>query len=250
MMQATNKADGNPIQMIQLKVKKLDSDLKVWLKKQPAAVEVVLVTAGSAVQGGAIGALMGTFSADVASTMPTPPPGLNPEAAASLQQAKAFAGGPLTQARNFAVMTGVNAGITCAMKRARGGKEDLQTSAVAAFGSGAVFSAVSGMGGPNVLGNALTTGFFFALVQGGLFQLGKKFAKTPTEDKDYMRSKSMLEKLSLQKYEKNFKKGMLTDSTLHLLNDSSLRDVQIPPGPRLLILDHLKRSEDVTRRSS
>lgn len=29
----------------------------------------------------------------------------------------------------------------------------------------------------------------------------------------------MLEKLNLQKYEKNFKKGMSTDSTLHLLND-------------------------------
>jgi hypothetical protein len=48
---------------------------------------------------------------------------------------------------------------------------DLLCSAVAAFGSGAVFSAVSGMGGPNVLGNALTTGFFFALVQGGLYQV-------------------------------------------------------------------------------
>lgn len=44
---------------------------------------------------------------------------------------------------------------------------------MAAFGSGAVFSAVSGMGGPNVLGNALTTGFFFALVQGGLYQVLK-----------------------------------------------------------------------------
>ena len=50
---------------------------------------------------------------------------------------------------------------------------DLVVSAVAAFGSGAVFSAVSGMGGPNVLGNALTTGFFFALVQGGLYQVLK-----------------------------------------------------------------------------
>jgi hypothetical protein len=88
MMQATNKKDGNPIEMIQLKVKQLDKNVKLWLKKQPAAVEVALVTAGSAVQGGAIGALMGTFSADVASSMPTAPPGLNPEAAASLQQAK------------------------------------------------------------------------------------------------------------------------------------------------------------------
>jgi len=88
MMQTTNKADGNPIQFIQLKAKQLDKNVKLWLKKQPAAVEVAVVTAGSAIQGGAIGALMGTFSADVASTLPTPPPGLNPDAAASLQQAK------------------------------------------------------------------------------------------------------------------------------------------------------------------
>ncbi|XP_024398597.2 chloroplastic import inner membrane translocase subunit HP30-2-like [Physcomitrium patens] len=65
-----------------------------------------------------------------------------------------------------------------------------------------------------------------------------------------MRVRMAWAKLILQKYEKNFKKGMSTDSTLHLLNDSSLRDVQIPPGPRLLILDHLKRFGDVARRSS
>ena len=39
---------------------------------------------------------------------------------------QAFAGGPLVQARNFAVMTGVNAGISCVMKRIRG-VEDIQT---------------------------------------------------------------------------------------------------------------------------
>ena len=50
-------------------------------------------------------------------------------------------------------------------------------------------------------------------------QAGKKFAKTPTEDKDYLRGKSMLQKLDLLKYEKNLRKGMLTDSTLHLVND-------------------------------
>lgn len=249
-MQTTSRADaGNPIQYVQLKAKQLDKEVKLWLKKQPAAVEVAVVTTASAFQGGAIGALMGTFTGDMASTMPTAPPGLNPEAAASLQQAKAFAGGPVMQARNFAVMTGVNAGLTCAMKRARGGVEDLQTSVVAAFGSGAVFSAVSGMGGPNVVGNALTTGFFFAVVQGGLYQVGKKFAKPPTEDKDYLLGRSMLQNLDLQKYEKNFRKGLLTDSTLHLVTDSALRDVQIPPGPRLLILDHLKRSDGVTGRS-
>ena len=42
---------------------------------------------------------------------------------------------------------------------------------VAAFGSGAMFSLVSGIGGPNQATNAVTSGLFFALVQGGLFQV-------------------------------------------------------------------------------
>jgi len=243
-------AENNPIQMVQLKMRQFDAHLKGWLKKQPAAVEVALVTAGSAVQGGAIGALMGTFTADMASTLPAAPPGVSPQAAASLQQAKAFAGGPMIQARNFAVMTGVQAGLTCAMKRARGGVEDIQTSMVAAFGSGAVFSAVSGVGGPNVLGNALMTGFFFSVVQGGLYKVGKQFGNKPSDDRFYSRGKTMLQNLELQKYEKNFRKGLLTDSTLHLLNESALRDVNIPPGPRLLILEHVQRSEDLTGKGA
>ena len=36
-------------------------------------------------------------------------------------------GGPAMQARNFAVMTGVNAGVAAFMKRVRG-KEDIQNS--------------------------------------------------------------------------------------------------------------------------
>lgn len=39
---------------------------------------------------------------------------------------QALAGGPLLQARNFAVMTGANAGISCVMKRLRG-KDDVQS---------------------------------------------------------------------------------------------------------------------------
>lgn len=41
----------------------------------------------------------------------------------------------------------------------------------AAFGSGVTFSLVSGMGGPNKVGNAVTSGLFFALFQGGVFQV-------------------------------------------------------------------------------
>lgn len=82
------KPQGGPLVAVQEKLKELDVGIKAWLRQQPAPVEVVLVTASSALQGGAIGALMGTFTADMAATLPAPPPGMNPQTAASLQQAK------------------------------------------------------------------------------------------------------------------------------------------------------------------
>ncbi|XP_004502789.1 chloroplastic import inner membrane translocase subunit HP30-2 [Cicer arietinum] len=235
----------NPIDQIQARYKHLENGFKLWLSKQSIAVEAAVVTTTSAAQGGAIGAIMGTLTADAPSAFPIPPPNaaLNPQAMASLQQAQALAGGPLVQARNFAVMTGVNAGISCVLKRIRG-KEDVQSSMAAAFGSGAMFSLVSGMGGPNQAANAVTSGLFFALVQGGLFQIGQKFSQPPAEDIHYARTRNMLHNLGLQNYEKNFKKGLLSDNTLPLLTDSALRDVKIPPGPRLLILDHIQRDQD------
>ncbi|KAK2972818.1 hypothetical protein RJ640_028346, partial [Escallonia rubra] len=211
-------AGQNPITQLQAKYKELEGGFREWLAKQSLAVEAAVVTATSAAQGAAIGAFMGTLTNDVSSSLPTPPPqaALNPQAMASFQQAQALAGGPLVQARNFAVMTGVNAGITCVMKRIRG-KEDVHM--VAAFGSGAMFSLVSGMGGPNLAANVVSSGLFFALIQGGLFQLGKKFSQPPVEDVLYSKTRFMLSSLGLQNYEKNFKKGLLTDSTLPLLTD-------------------------------
>lgn len=52
-------------------------------------------------------------------------------------------------------------------------------------------------------------------------QLGQKFSKVPSADKDiyYSKTRSMLSNLGLDHYEKNFKKGLLTDYTLPLLND-------------------------------
>ncbi|RDY07309.1 hypothetical protein CR513_08590 [Mucuna pruriens] len=239
----------NPIEQLQARFKELENGFRLWLSKQSLPVEAAVVTTTSAAQGAAIGAFMGTLTADASSTFPTPPPNasLNPQAMASLKQAQALAGGPFVQARNFAVMTGVNAGISCVLKRIRG-KEDVQSSMAAAFGSGAMFSLVSGMGGPNQAGNAITSGLFFALVQGGLFQIGQKFSQPPTEDIHYAKTRHMLNNLGLQSYEKNFKKGLLTDNTLPLLTDSALRDVRIPPGPRLLILDHIQRDSDLKEK--
>uniref|UniRef100_A0A3Q7FK03 SAM domain-containing protein n=2 Tax=Solanum lycopersicum TaxID=4081 RepID=A0A3Q7FK03_SOLLC len=249
VVEMPNSSNQNPIVQLQNKFKELEIGFKGWLSKQSIPVEAAVVTATSGLQGAAIGGFMGTLTQDVSSSMPIPPAGanLNPQAMASFQQAQALAGGPLVQARNFAVMTGVNAGISCVLKRIRG-KEDVQSSMAAAFGSGALFSLVSGMGGPNPVPNALTSGIFFALVQGGLFELGRKFSQPPAEDTHYVRTRSLLSSLGLQNYEKNFKKGLLTDTTLPLLTDSALRDVRIPPGPRLLILDHIQRDPELRKK--
>lgn len=50
-------------------------------------------------------------------------------------------------------------------------------------------------------------------------QLGQKFNKPPEEDVFYARTRNMLTSLGLQHYERNFKKGLLTDNTLPLLTD-------------------------------
>lgn len=51
-------------------------------------------------------------------------------------------------------------------------------------------------------------------------QLGQKFSQQPqAEDLNYVKTRFMLSDLGLQNYEKNFKRGMLSDSTLPLLND-------------------------------
>ncbi|KAL2921582.1 Chloroplastic import inner membrane translocase subunit HP30-2 [Bienertia sinuspersici] len=241
----------NPITQIQSKFKELESGVKIWLSKQSLPVEAAVVTAGGATQGALIGALMGTLTQDMSSSMPVSPttPGLDPKTLASMQQAQALSGGPLVQARNFAVMTGVNVGLSCVLKRVKG-KEDVWTSMAAAFGSGAMFSLVSGMGGPNLIPNMVSSGAFFALAQGGIFKLGEKFSKSQPQEDDpfYAKTRSMLVNLGLQSYEKNFKKGMLNDRTLPLLNDSALRDVNIPPGPRLIILDQIERDPELKDR--
>jgi hypothetical protein len=43
---------------------------------------------------------------------------------------------------------------------------------IAAFGSGAAFSLVSGMSGANPVAGAFSTGVVFALLQGGIFKVG------------------------------------------------------------------------------
>lgn len=85
------------------------------------------------------------------------------------------------------------------------------------------------------------TGLLFSLLQGAFFQIGTMFSgdKKQEEDLSYAHTRGMLMALGLQDYENNFKKGLLNDATLPLLTDSALKEVKIPPGPRLRILQHV-----------
>lgn len=156
-------------------------------------------------------------------------------------------GGPMVQARNFAVMTGTNAGINAFMRRYRK-VDDIQNSLVAAFGSGACFSLVSGMGSkpaipgataPNPLMGAFSAGVVFALFQGAFYKLGESWSGPKTDDTEYARVKAMLAHLGYAKFEKNLKRCQLNDQTLLLWDTTALQEAKIPAGPRLVILNHI-----------
>ncbi|GJV59283.1 mitochondrial inner membrane translocase subunit [Tanacetum coccineum] len=75
----------------------------------------------------------------------------------------------LGNARNFAVLKGVDAGLTCAIKKLRG-KEDLHTKIVAGFGAGVMYSVVRGDREPVTV---ISFGVMYALFSGGSFQIRK-----------------------------------------------------------------------------
>ena len=63
--------------------------------------------------------------------------------------------------------------------------------------------------------------FFSRLTYNICMQLGEKFSKSQVQEDDpfYAKTRSMLIRLGLESYEKNFKKGLLNDRTLPLLTD-------------------------------
>jgi len=219
---ATQSQSTNPFVWVQNKQKAAGQALQTWMKKQPPYVEVAVATFGGATQGGVLGGVMGGMS----KMNPTPPGGAAAGPLAGGNNGMStMMGGPATQARNFAVMTGTHALISTTIKKLRNGVEDVKGNMAASFGSGAAFSLVSGVGGPNPIPNALSTGVVFALFQGAFYQLGKQFSKNKgggkggEVDAAYFRTDQMLDTLGLIKYKKNFRKGMLSDTTLPLLTD-------------------------------
>jgi hypothetical protein len=226
--------NANPMALL-LNPNEAKARFDAWVKKQGDAAEVVATGLGSAAQGVFIGYLLGSLSAFDPTNNPNAAAGTSPQVSAQL--AALQKGGPWGQARNLGVMTGMNAGLSLAIKKARGGKEDVWGSMGAAFGAGVCFSLVSGV--PNPLQAAFTTGVAFAGFNGLFYQIGKAFQGDPQKDVEYVRATHMLQALGLGKYDSNLKKAQLTDATVMLWNDSALQEARIPPGPRLLILHHL-----------
>eukprot|EP00976_Prorocentrum_cordatum_P084655 1185753-Prorocentrum_minimum.AAC.4 len=224
-----------------------------FVKRQGVAVEVAGATIGGGAQGGFFGGMMGVMMKN----QPPTPAGMAPP-----PQPVAMVGGPWILGRNVAVMTGMNAGLTLLMKRIRG-VEDWKNGAAASFGAGFCYSVVSNVGAPKILpagtvvpsgavailADAARTGALFAILQTVFTKIGDNFAgKAQEEDTSFVATKQMLDALELSKYEKNFKKGQLTDRTITLLTESALSEVKIPPGPRLLILNHVEQIKEYQRK--
>ncbi|CAA7400741.1 unnamed protein product [Spirodela intermedia] len=244
---------GNPLSAAQNWAIEMQEVFRVWLGQQSIPVEAAITTGLAALQGGAMGGLVSVLNKDLAGSLESQrgTMALDSNAAKPFLPPEGMIGNPFIQARNFAVLTGVNAGISCVLKRVRG-LDDVQNSMAAAFGSGFVFSLVSSSGGPNIPG-AVGTGAFFAILQGGIHKLGQMMPKETggsREEADafFEKGQSMLRTLGLERYEKNLRKGMITDATLPLLTDSALKEVSIPPGPRLVILDHIERDLELSKR--
>eukprot|EP00899_Mesostigma_viride_P022756 jgi/Mesvir1/3665/Mv14956-RA.1 len=218
-------------------VKKRDEiteNCKAWMDKQPPAVSMGITASLAALQGGLMGGFIGTMYGENSPLSPAGAPGGMQNA-----QAAIFAGGPLVQARNFGIMAGVNSLLVSVAKKQGMGEDNANM--VGAFGSGATFALFTTVGGGNRATAALSTGVSFALLQGVFAKIGNMFSGPKPDDAYYVKSRAMLLSLGLGQYERNFRKGLLTDPTLPLITDSALKDCNIPPGPRLIILDHIQK---------
>lgn len=87
---AVSRGGANPLAELGDRVKSLEAEVRAWMAKQPTHIEAAVTTAFGAVQGGALGGLMGTFAPDGGAGLPVPqpPPGVDPNAMATFKQAQ------------------------------------------------------------------------------------------------------------------------------------------------------------------
>ena len=173
-----------------------------------------------------------------AASMPNKPPTMS---------GGSFSGPPKVLALNLAVFSAVQSGLTLAVKKYRGveGNDDIPSNMAGMFGAGISLSLCTNLVGdaPAAPGqtkpttpaeyatDAIRTGALFAGLNGAFMKVGQWFTgKNQTTDVYYYHTNGMLAALGLEKYEKNFKRGLLTDDTLALLSDSALKEIKIPPA--------------------
>ncbi|WZZ01886.1 hypothetical protein YC2023_074214 [Brassica napus] len=89
---------------------------------------------------------------------------------------------------------------------------------VSASGAGLAISLVS-EGLKVKPAHALSTAAVFAVVSGTIYKVSETIKSHNAQDAFYTETRVMLSKLGLEEYEKNFKKGHLTDPTLPFLTD-------------------------------
>ncbi|CAN7079527.1 unnamed protein product [Brassica oleracea var. botrytis] len=168
-------------------------------------------------------------------------------------------------ARDYSAFFAALCGIESAMSAIRG-KDDITNHLVSGSGAGLALSFLR-QGFKLRPAHALSSVAVFAVIQATIYKVKETIKSRNAQDALYTEARAMLSMLGLEEYEKNFKKGRLTDPTLPLLTDRlyihtsfsllcsnykpipflmnsdsrELREVNIPPGARLLILDHIKR---------
>ncbi|GJS54150.1 chloroplastic import inner membrane translocase subunit HP30-2-like protein [Tanacetum coccineum] len=197
-------------------------DFTNWVSKQSLPVEAAMTTLTGAFRGAVMGVVVDVLfeGGCSAGSIQSPSQGgsIRPEVLTFVGGYKPLLqsfilGNTLEQARNFAVMTGVNAGISCVMKRLRG-KEDMKTRMVSGFGSGVMVSLVSGMRGPSVM----SIGVLFAAVNCAMLKLEEHASPQQAEDIAPDKTKGMFSSigigLGLDHYPMSFNRGLLTENTL------------------------------------
>ncbi|MCL7027886.1 hypothetical protein MKW94_009172 [Papaver nudicaule] len=217
---------------LQTKWGELEKGFHGWVSKQSWVVQDAAFTAPYVLQGVAAGLIYGSLAQS--------------ELANCFFPFQAFGNTRLVQVRNFSVFRGTDGAMICAMKRIRG-KDDTPARAVAGFTSWFMFQVVRN--NPSPCGpDAIAIGLVFALCQGLLHEVQvRSISSQPPvlDDTCYTRTRCMLSNLGLQNYEKNFKKHLLTDDTIPLLNDRDLEKAEIPLGPRILIRNHIDRDPNL-----
>ncbi|MCL7043136.1 hypothetical protein MKW94_023396 [Papaver nudicaule] len=211
----------------------LEKGFHGWVSKQPWVVQAAAFTAPYLVQGVAAGLIYGSLAQS--------------ELANCFFPFQYFGSTRLLQVRNFSILRGTDGAMVCTLKKLRGGRDDTPARALAAFTSGylfQMFTKTPPCGGPD----AIMAGLILAVCHGLLYQVEQGSSQPPVKDTCFTRTRCMLLNLGFQNYENNFKKNLLTDDVLPLLNKSDLEEAGIPLGPTLQILNHIKREPDLLKK--